>query len=134
MSDTHTITYEDVCNRLAQLGYPATLDDEDFIEYETEKIVNYALNYCNITSIPDQLNYRIIDRICSEFLSIKKESGNLVNFDYDAVVKEIKEGDTTVKYALSEGGATPESRFDAMVKAMERGFDKWLTPHRRLRW
>ena len=123
-----------VIDRLKQLGYIATESDYDQIEYELQLVINYVKNYCNITTIPDILDYRIVERVCGAFLFNKKNTGSLVGFDYDVVVKELKEGDTTIKYAVGQGENTPESRFDAVVKAAERGFDKWITPHRRLRW
>ena len=128
------VVREDIINRLKQLGYVATENDNETIDFEINKILNYVKNYCNITTIPEILNPRIIDRICSDFLYYKKNSGSLDGFNYDAVIKSIKEGDTTITYAVGQGEDTPENRFDAFVKSLERGFDKWITPHRRLRW
>lgn len=128
------VVREDVIKRLKQLGYVATESDNETIDFELEKTHNYVINYCNITTIPEILNPRIIDRVCSDFLYYKKNSGSLDGFNYDAVIKSIKEGDTTVTYAVGQGEDTPENRFDAFVKSLERGFDKWITPHRRLRW
>ena len=128
------ITIANVSARLAQLGYTVTDDDTERLKFETGKIIDYVLNYCNITTIPAILNPRIIDRICGEFLFYKKNSGQLTTFDYDATIKSIKEGDTTLTYAVGQEGDTPESRFDSFVKQLERGFDKWLVPHRKLRW
>lgn len=128
------VTKERVIERLAQLNYKVEVEDDKQIEFEMTTINNYVLNYCNITTIPEILDNRIIDRICSSFLFNKKNSGSMKGFDYDAVIKQIKEGDTSITYAVGQGEDTPESRFDAFVRALERGFDKWITPHRRLRW
>ena len=128
------VTNEHIVKRLGQLGYTATDEDSAIIDFELEKILNYVMNYCNITEIPNILDPRIIDRICGEFLFYQKNSGNLEGFDYDAVIKEIKEGDTTLKYATGSDGDTAESRFDKILNKMERGFDKWITPYRKLRW
>ena len=128
------VSREQVVKRLSMLGYTATVEDNDHIDFEMEKIINYVKNYCNITDIPEILDYRILDKICAEFLFYKKNSGSLDGFNYDAVIKQIKEGDTTIQYAVGQGEDTPENRFDAFVKQLERGFDKWITPHRRLRW
>lgn len=128
------VTTEQVVERLAQLGYTTSTEDADQIEFETTKTLNYVKNYCNITEIPEILDLRIIDRICADFLYYKKNSGSLEGFNYDVVIKQIKEGDTTISYAVGQGEDTPENRFDAFVKQLERGFDKWITPHRRLRW
>jgi hypothetical protein len=128
------VTRDNVIDRLLQLGYAATAEDYDHIDFELQKIVNYTLNYCNIQELPEIIEPRLIDRVCGEFLYYKKNSGSLEGFNYEAVIKEIKEGDTTVKYAVGQGEDTPENRFDTFVKQLERGYDKWITPHRRLRW
>lgn len=129
-----SITVKDVSERLKQLGYVVLDDDIPQVKFELEKIEDYVLNYCNITIIPKILYLRIIDRVACEFLFHKKNSGELAGFDYDAVIKEIKEGDTTLKYATGADGDTAESRFDKLLNKMERGFDKWCVPHRKLRW
>lgn len=128
------VVRDDVIERLKQLGYTATEGDYPHIDYELEKTINYVMNYCNITTIPEILDLRIVDRVCGDFLYYKKNSGSLEGFNYDAVIKSIKEGDTTITYAVGQGEDTPENRFDAFVKSLERGFDKWCTPHRRMRW
>lgn len=132
--DGTNISVKDVSDRLTQLGYVPSEEDEDHISFELSKTINYVKNYCNITEIPSILNLRIIDRVCADFLYYKKNSGSLEGFNYDAVIKSIKEGDTQIQYAVGQGEDTPENRFDAFVKQLERGFDKWCTPHRRLRW
>jgi hypothetical protein len=128
------VVREDVIARLKQLGHTATEEDYPSIDFELDKTLNYVLNYCNITTIPEILNPRIIDRVCADYLFYKKNSGSLDGFNYDAVIKQIKEGDTTIQYAVGQGEDTPENRFDSFVKSLERGFDKWITPHRRPRW
>ena len=124
-----------VINRLKMLGYTATEADNEQIDFELTKILNYVKNnFTRSTNIPEILDPRIIDRVCCEFLFYKKNSGSLEGFNYDAVIKSIKEGDTTITYAVGQGEDTPENRFDSFVKQLERGFDKWICPYRRLRW
>lgn len=131
------VNRDSVIERLEQLGHKVTENDYDQIEFELTKTLNYVRNYCHLadtTVIPDILTPRIIDRICGDFLYYKKNSGSLDGFNYEAVIKSIKEGDTTITYAVGQGEDTPENRFDAFVKSLDRGFDKWLVPHRRLQW
>lgn len=128
------VAKEDVINRLAQLGYVADAADYDQINFELKKITDYTLNYCNIQEVPEIVELRLIDRVCGEFLYYKKNSGSLEGFNYEAVIKQIKEGDTSITYAVGQGEDTPENRFDAFIKQLERGYDKWITPHRKMRW
>ena len=128
------VTREQVITRLKMLGYTAEQADYDQIDFELAMTLNYVRNYCNITEIPEILDCRIIDKVCSFFLYYKKNSGSLEGFNYDAVIKSIKEGDTTLTYAVGQGEDTPENRFDSFVKQLERGFDKWLTRYRCLSW
>ena len=128
------VAINDVVERLKQLGYTTTLHDNEQLEFELNKTLNYVKNYCNIITIPDILDPRIIDKVCGDFLYYKKNSGSLEGFNYENVIKSIKEGDTTITYAVGQGEDTAENRFDAFVKSLDRGFDKWITPHRRLRW
>ena len=128
------VEISDVIERLGQLGYVATESDHSQIDFELTKTLSYVMNYCNIVIVPEILDRRIIDRVCADFLYYKKNSGSLNGFNYDAVIKQVKEGDTSITYAVGQGEDTPESRFDSFVKNLERGFDKWITPHRRLRW
>lgn len=124
-----------IINRLKQLGYEAKAEDNDQIDFELTKILNYVVNnFTRTTTIPEILDHRIVDRVCCEFLFYKKNAGSLEGFNYDYVIKSIKEGDTTIQYAVGQGEDTPENRFDALVKSLERGFDKQCTPHRRLVW
>ena len=128
------VTSSQVVNRLKQLGYNYVESDNDQLEFELNKIINYTKNYCNISKIPEIIYPRLIDRVCADFLYYKKNSGNLDGFNYDAVIKSIKEGDTTITYSVGQGEDTPENRFDSFVKQLERGYDKWITPWRAIRW
>lgn len=128
------VTTEMVVQRLTGFGYTPTEEDMIQVEFELNQVLDYVKNYCNITEIPEILDRRIVDRVCASYLFGKKNSGTLTGFDYEPVVKQIKEGDTTLHYAVGQGEDTPENRFDSFVKQYERGFDKWLTPHRRIRW
>lgn len=128
------VSIDMVVKRLGYLGYTVNDGDYENIEFELQKTLNYVKNYCNISTIPEILDPRIIDRVCSDFLYYRKNSGSLEGFNYDAVIKSIREGDTQIQYAVGQGEDTPENRFDAFVKSLERGFDKWICPYRQLRW
>lgn len=52
-----------IITRLGQLGYTANENDYEQIDFELTKTLNYVMNYCNITDIPEILDPRIIDRV-----------------------------------------------------------------------
>jgi len=124
---------EDIKNRLASFGY-TLLDTDNFaLEFVIDKVGNKIKNECNITEIPDGLYQVEIDRICGEFLFAKKQSGQLTEYDFDLIEKQIQDGDTTVTYAV-EAGQTPEQRFDKLVRSlMDTGKGEFAS-FRRLRW
>lgn len=128
------VVRQDIIDRLAQLGYTATETDYAQIDFELQKIINYVINNFTRKDVPEILEPRIIDRVCSDFLYYKKNSGSLDGFNYDSVIKQIKEGDTSITYAVGQGEDTPENRFDNFVKSLERGFDKWCAPWRSIKW
>jgi hypothetical protein len=128
------VVRENVIDRLKQLGYTPSEDDYAQIDFELQTIINYVINNFTRNSVPEILDNRIIDRVCGSFLYYKKNSGSLKDFNYDAVIKSIKEGDTTITYSVGQGEDTPENRFDAFVKSLERGFDKWCAAHRSIVW
>ena len=131
------VTLDKVVSRLTQFGFTVTQEDRDAIEFELNLILDYVVNYCNFSDesiIPEILDNRIIDRVCSEYLLKQKNSGNLDGFNYDAFIKTIKEGDTQIQFGNESDGDTPETRFDKMVDYMQRGFDKWISLHRKIKW
>lgn len=131
------VSLQDVITRLGQLGYEVPAGGNSAVQFELDWVLDYTVNYCNFSSrdeIPTLLDKRIIDRVCGEYLFKQQKAGNLEGFDYSAFVKTIKEGDTQLQFGNSSDGETPESRFIDLCNRLERGFDKWLTHFRRIKW
>lgn len=131
------VSLQDVFTRLGQLGYDVPAGENSAVQFELDWVLDYTVNYCNFSSrdeIPTLLDKRIIDRVCGEYLFKQQKAGNLEGFDYSAFVKTIKEGDTQLQFGNSSDGETPESRFIDLCNRLERGFDKWLTHFRRIKW
>lgn len=124
---------EDIKNRLEFFGYTLLDSDSLALDFVIDKVENKIKNECNITEIPDGLYQVEIDRICGEFLFAKKQSGQLTEYDFDLIEKQIQDGDTTVTYAV-EAGQTPEQRFDKLVKSLQDTGKGEFASFRRLRW
>lgn len=124
---------EDIKNRLKFLGYKLIDTDSLTIKFAIDKVENKIKNECSITEIPDGLYQVEIDRICGEFLFAKKQSGQLIEYNFELIEKQIQDGDTTVTYAI-EAGQTPEQRFDKLIKnLMDCGKGEFAS-FRRLKW
>ena len=122
--------YEDVVERLQSLGYTVTNDDEWLIGFTIEKVTWAIKNTCNISQIPEGLKYIAVDMVCGEFLSAKKGSGQLTGFDTEEAVKQIKEGDTTITYAIGDGVITLD---DLISHLINYGRSQLIT-YRRFVW
>lgn len=78
--------------------------------YDAEK--QHILNDCNLTEMPDGLQFVLNERVAGRFMESHKR---LLLSDEDLqVATSIKEGDTQVNF----GNVTPESRFDAIVQRL----------------
>ena len=122
-----------VVKRLKSLGYTVNGDmDEWLITFALEKVTDEIQNELNIgeTDIPDGLFYVAVDMICGEFLAAKKGSGQLADFDVEEAVKQIKEGDTTITYAVADGVVT----FDGLISLLRNSGKSQFVTFRRLAW
>lgn len=127
--------YDKIVERLLAFGYTTSAADKSAIDFLIAKWSEYVLDFCNIQTLPEGIEFKLIDKICGEFLYYKKNSGQLgENFDFEAPAKIIKEGDTSVTLSYGEGGKTPEQRFDAMLTSLTQSFDKNLVKYRRMAW
>lgn len=131
------VEYQQVVDRLGQFGIAEEQIDTAALRFDMALILQYVVNYCNLDNgneIPEILDLRIIDRICSEYLMKKKNAGLLEGFNYEQAVKTIKEGDTQIQFASEADGTTPEERFNKLVDYLYKGFDKWICKYRKIRW
>lgn len=134
MSETVVITVDDIYDALGNLCYPVSGDDESRIEYLINLMTDRVKLNINQNAIPESLRTTVIDMVCGEFLAGKYATGDLSNFDFEASVKRISEGDTTVEYAYGSGSSTPEQRFKSYVDALRNPPLYVFSSVRKLRW
>lgn len=123
-----------VTKRLASIGYVVTSEDGWLLDFAIQKTKDSICTRCNIAAVPEALRAVAVDMAAGEFLLNKKASGQLTDFDLDAPAKQIKEGDTSVTFAIGEGAMTPEQRLDALIKQLLTGRAGELAAYRRLTW
>ncbi len=127
---------QDVIKRLKWIGYTyVEVDDKELVEYLINKVTNDIKVFCNIDTIPVELNQYHIDRVTGEFLLNKKDSGQLTldDINLDGVAKVIQLGDTKVEYA-TDTTKSPEQRFDALITYLLNAKKEMLVSFRQLRW
>ena len=103
---------DDVKERLKSFGYVTNTVDNWVLTYCIEKVEAHIKNSCNVAEVPDGLQQIAVDMACGEFLFGKKQSGQAVGIEFEAVVKQITEGDTTVTFDTS---ASAEAKYDALI-------------------
>ena len=130
--------YEAVVARLAMLGYTLTKTDTPGLEYLISKCERAILDNINHKVLPDGLFHTLVDMVAGQFLFDKKAAGALdgvEGFDFSAPAKSITEGDVSITFAgASDGAASAEARFDAMLDKLIHPADSIFAAYRRMRW
>lgn len=127
---------ERIKERLQSLGYTVKDSDDIAINFAMQKVENTIKNDCNVSAIPDGLMHVVINMVVGEFLMSKKTfaPSDLLNFNLDAAIKQIQEGDTNISFAVGEGSKTDEQRLDSFIDyLLNCGRDEFIT-YRRFRW
>lgn len=127
---------ERIKERLQSLGYTVKDSDDIAINFAIQKVENTIKNDCNVSAIPDGLIHVAINMVVGEFLMSKKTfaPNDLLNFNLDAAIKQIQEGDTNISFAVGEGSKTDEQRLDSFIDyLLNYGRDEFIA-YRRFRW
>lgn len=124
---------DDVIEYLATLGYEVGENDKVLIEYTEKTVLQYILNFCNLSELPDELYYTALEMIVGNFLNTKWTTGSLDlgDLDLSAPVSSIKEGDTQVSYST---GTTDNATMLKTFIQRVTNCDEQLVAFRRLRW
>lgn len=125
-----------VIQRLESLGFKWDGTYGWCLEFAIEKVKNHIMNTCNIKKIPNSLQHIAVDMACGEFLKVMKDSKQLTsdNYDFNAVVKSISEGDVSVTYAIGEGCTTDEQKLDALINNLINQDLNCIIRHRKMVW
>ena len=123
-----------IVDLLNALGYTLQTGDSVLLGFMTQKVEQEIKNACNVSSVPAGLNTCAMGLIVAEFLMAKKNMGGLEGFtlNFDAVVKQLQEGDTNIVWA-TDAGLTPEQRFDTFISYLLAGRGQFVS-YRRLKW
>lgn len=128
------IEISDIKNRLSMFGINLTENDDNLIQYEIDKWVQYSLNFMNREDLPDEVKPKVIDTICFQVLTFKMNLGELEGFDYSVGISELTEGDTTVKYNTDGYENANELRFQKILDLLDSNLVSWLVHFRKLKW
>ncbi len=124
------INCDDVILRLKSLGYTASNEDLDTIDYCISESEDYICNFCNINNVPIELYHTAVDMCCGSFLKIKNSINELEDYNLQGALSSITEGDISISYT---NGISRDVLFDELIKRLCNK-DSQLTNFRRLKW
>ena len=126
---------EKVVTLLTALGMTET-DSDALLDVVMENVQWRIKNETNQNTIPEGLEGVAVNMAVGEYLSLKKNSGQLdvAGLDLDVAVKSIQEGDTNTTFAIGEGSATPEQRLESLIQYLNHGRSGEFLRYRRLIW
>ena len=127
---------DSVKERLSNMGY-VFIDTDDFIlNFLIEKVETVIKNNCNISEIPEDLQSIAIDMVVGYFLKEKKSIAidSLLNLDLTQAIQSIREGDTSITFAIGNGNETPEQKLNSLINYLIFENEKMLVSYRCLKW
>ena len=117
---------------LTAFGLDVTEEDA-FLILICESVTERICNLTNRQEVPNGLTYLAAEMAAGEYLYRLYKAGLLSGFDFDAAVSSIKEGDTSVSFAVSED-TTDEGKLAALITYLREGRQAELYHYRRLVW
>lgn len=123
------VTMEMVKELIKQLtGYIVQSYDEPLLEFIYNSEQQHILNDCNVSELPEQLQYIVHERTIGQYIGMKLT--DILGADNLNVVTSIKEGDTTVEI----GGISNEERLNSLTGHFMRSRGRDIACFRRLKW
>lgn len=122
-----------VVARLDSFGYELDASDAFAIAFAIQKAVTHIFNYCNIISVPSELEAVAIDMTCGEFFTAKRSTNslNIATLDMTSMASTIKTGDTSVSF---DANSSDDAKFKAFIDYLLNGREGDLICFRKLRW
>ena len=125
-----------VIERLTAIGYEVKESDTFSLTFCVEKVRSTIKNDTNLQDVPEGLGHVAIDMAVGEFLLGKKTFApdDITGLDLTGVVKDIKEGDTTISFGTGESTQTPEQRLTTYINYLLTYGKVEFSSFRRLKW
>lgn len=136
MSNVDTIIdgkfINDLFNLFIGFGYIPTKDDIFNISFSIVKVDSNIKNYCNITSIPNQIYPTILELCFCETLSMLYSSGKLdETLGLNDAVKTVNIGDTSVTF---DNSTTASEQVNNLIVDLMQKAERSILCYRKLRW
>lgn len=127
--------YDDAARLLTALGVEVT-DGNVLLTLLCEVVTERLCNQTNQSELPDGLHWMAVEMVVGEYLQRLLSMGllSVESIDLSAAASAIKEGDTSVTYALGSGSDTPETRLKALISMLTRDRADEVRRYRRLVW
>ncbi len=125
-----------VKQRLSNMGYEFIESDDFILKFLIEKVETVIKNNCNISDIPEDLKPIAVEMVVGYFLKEKKSTAidTLLGIDLTQAVQSIREGDTSITFAIGNGNDTPEQKLNSLINHLINDNEKVLVSYRCLKW
>ncbi len=124
---------EDVVKMLAALGVMGA-DSDPLLDLVVSNVQQRILNLTNQSTILEGAKSVAVYMAVGEYLNMKKGMGQLEDFDLNAAIKQIQEGDTNITFAIGDGSQTPEQRLNSLIDFLINGRIGEIYRYRRIVW
>lgn len=127
------MTVEKTAEVLTEFGIEVNEAEKAFLDFLFDAEREAVLNYCNISVIPDELIYYMVNRLCGQFMRFKQDVCiNTENAVYkNAALKGVSMGDISVTFA---DDMTPLEKYEFIVEYFINSRKGELDSYRRLKW
>ncbi len=117
----------EIKNRLNDLSYDVTIQDNFLIEYLYLKISGETFTAIGNTRGNKELDAFVVDRVCGLFLQQRYLEGKLGEFSENDAVTQIQEGDLSISFREAE------NKLEKLCEYLiNKDFD--LSPYRSVIW
>lgn len=124
---------EKINERLKNLGYEITPNDEFGVMFCLEKVQNKIKNMCNVKEVPKGLESVVVENVCGEFLFMLKNMGKLdEHFKLEQAISQVSEGDTSVSFANTN--LSNEQRLDLVLNKLISSGEGEILCFRKFKW
>jgi len=117
--------------RLGELRLIPPVEDEALLRTLLDRAEAWMLAEVGQVELPEALEAAVVERAAGEYLFFRKSVGRLTEWEGEALVRQMSQGDTSVTYAVEFGQMSP---VEGLIAKLMTPPEALLRQWRRFRW